>query len=65
MATLLPLESVPQRSQRQTPMEKYFMVSSETPCSDEVLGNDEIKSERVRGANYTLDLEIARLKRPL
>jgi transposase InsO family protein len=48
-----------------TPMEKYFDVSNETPFSDEVLDNYEIKNERVQDANYKLDLEIARLKRSL
>ena len=48
-----------------TPMEKYFKISDETPFSDEVLENYEIKNERIQDANYKLDLEIARLKRSL
>ncbi|MCG9730642.1 integrase core domain-containing protein, partial [Shewanella sp. Isolate13] len=45
-----------------TPMEKYFDIANETPFSDEVMSNYDIKNERVQDANYKLDLEIARLK---
>lgn len=48
-----------------TPMEKYFIVSEETPFSDAVIENYKLKSERVRDVNYKRDLEIARLKRSL
>jgi transposase InsO family protein len=48
-----------------TPMEKYFELSDKTPFSDEVIRNYDPSNERIREANYKLDLEIARLKRSL
>ena len=37
-----------------TPMEKYFMLSNETPFSDEVLGSYEIKNERIHRHPFTI-----------
>ena len=48
-----------------TPIEKYFEQSDETPFSDEVIRNYDPLNERIREANYKLDIEIARLKRSL
>lgn len=65
MAALLQWEPPHSAHKGKALMEKYFMISNETPFSDQVLYNYEIKNESIQNANYKLDLEIARFKRSL
>jgi len=47
---------------RLTPMERFFELIRETPYWDDVLENYDPRKERIREADYALDLRLGRLK---
>ena len=48
-----------------SPMERYFLLSDETPYSDEAYELYEPSLERIQNPNYKVDLELRKLKRSL
>jgi hypothetical protein len=46
-----------------TPMDRFFEVIRDTPFGDDVAADYHPHEERIREANYSLDLRLARLKR--
>lgn len=48
-----------------SPMERYFDMASETPLSEEAYEGYNPDSERIQDPNYSVDLELQRLKRSL
>jgi transposase InsO family protein len=46
-----------------TPMDRFFEVIRDTPFWDDVVADYHPHEERIREANYSLDLRLARLKR--
>ena len=48
-----------------SPMERYFDMASETPLSEEAYEGYNPVSERLQDPNYSVDLELQRLKRSL
>ena len=46
-------------------MDRFFQLIRQTPFSDEVQENFNPSNERIKDADYCVDLRIARLKRCL